>query len=98
MPSYITPQALRRNRAFGQKIRGRRTELGLRQSDLAEQVGVSRTTIVNIEQGTQGVALWRAVELAKVLRITLDELVDLPAPKPIEMLGGFIDYTLLETQ
>ena len=45
MPTINTPQDI------GQTIRSRRKQLGWDQAKLAEQVGVSRQWIINIEQG-----------------------------------------------
>ena len=45
MPTISTPQDI------GQTIRSRRKQLGWDQAKLADQVGVSRQWIINIEQG-----------------------------------------------
>ena len=45
MPTISTPQNI------GQTIRSRRKQLGWDQAKLADQVGVSRQWIINIEQG-----------------------------------------------
>jgi len=42
------------NKITGEKLRNLRIEKGLTQNDLAKIIGVSRTTIVNIEVGFQG--------------------------------------------
>jgi transcriptional regulator with XRE-family HTH domain len=44
-------------RQFGSKIESLRTALGLSQAELAKRVGLTRTSIVNIEAGRQRVLL-----------------------------------------
>lgn len=42
---------------FGRRLRERRTSSGLSQAGLAQRVGLSRTSITNIEKGRQQVSL-----------------------------------------
>jgi transcriptional regulator with XRE-family HTH domain len=51
-------------REFGRTLRARRKQAGLSQEDLAQRVGMSRTSITNIEQGRQHVSLGALYELA----------------------------------
>ena len=44
-------------RQFGSKIEALRSALGLSQADLAERVGLERTSVCNIEAGRQRVLL-----------------------------------------
>lgn len=55
------------NRSFGALVRKTRGEAGITQEQLAQRIGLSRTTITNIEKGNQGVALQQLFELATAL-------------------------------
>lgn len=55
-------------------IRQRRAELGLSQVELAERVGIDKRQIRRYENGETHPALPVAVEIAKALGITVDEL------------------------
>jgi putative transcriptional regulator len=55
-------------------IRKLRTEKGLRQEDLGEQIGVSRQTINAIEKGKFDPSLSTAFKLSKTLGLTIEEL------------------------
>lgn len=48
---------------------------GLTQEDLSRRVGLSRTSITNMEQGTQHVSLHHLFDLASALGITPNELL-----------------------
>ena len=47
---------------------------GLKQSDLAELVGVRRETIVNLERGKYNPSLKLAMDIAKVFHVTVEDL------------------------
>src|SRR5713226_3804317 len=65
---------------FGKLLAGRRTEAGMSQEAFAKAVGLSRTSITNIERGRQPVSLHTLYFMADILGV---EAVDLlpPAPK-----------------
>jgi transcriptional regulator with XRE-family HTH domain len=71
--------------ALGERIRTLREAAGLLQMDLAHRVGLSRTSITNLEAGRQGnIPLDRLLALATALDTTVAVLVgeaplDLPA-------------------
>ena len=46
----------------------------LKQSELAELVGVRRETIINLERGRYNPSLKLAMDLAKVFHVTVEEL------------------------
>ena len=52
---------------FGRRLRAARDAADLSQKDLAEAVGLGRTSITNIERGDQPVAAHVLVKLARVL-------------------------------
>ncbi|MGH9877763.1 MAG: helix-turn-helix domain-containing protein [Nitrososphaerales archaeon] len=56
-------------REFGKLIRGHRERLGITQDELGERVGLSRTSITNIEQGRQRVLFHHVCVLAESLGI-----------------------------
>lgn len=61
---------------MGERIRNRRQELGLSQQALADQVGVSRPTISQIESGAQPTMNTdTAKALARALGVSIDYLV-----------------------
>lgn len=49
-------------------ISKRRVELGMRQEELAEKIGLSRTSITNIELGNQGIIADELPKWAKALK------------------------------
>lgn len=55
--------------AFGEFVRETRMRAGLRQEDLGAKVGLTRTSIVNIEQGRQRVMLDDLFIFARALRV-----------------------------
>ena len=55
-------------------IRERRKELGLSQEELAKKCGVSRQTVNAIENNKYNPTLTLAFDLARELKITVDEL------------------------
>jgi transcriptional regulator with XRE-family HTH domain len=71
-------------RRVGQRILDARTEGGLTQQQLADQVGLTRSSIANIEAGRQSFDALQLAQFARALRVTLDALIrpeDLP-PAP----------------
>lgn len=55
-------------------IRDLRTELGLTQAGLAATLGVTRQTVIAIEQGRHSPSLEMAFQIAQSLRVPLDEV------------------------
>ena len=56
------------------KIRVLRKELGFRQEDLADKLGVTRQTINAIENNKYNPTLELAMKLAKLLKVSVEEL------------------------
>ena len=54
---------------LGATIKARRRELGLTQSELAHQLGISRASLASIETGRQGVSVDRLYMLADNLGV-----------------------------
>jgi len=63
-------------------IREIRTEKGLRQEDLGEQIGVSRQTINAIEKGKFDPSLSTAFKLSKELGLKIEELFQFEENRP----------------
>jgi transcriptional regulator with XRE-family HTH domain len=63
----------------GEIIRQRRNELGMSQESLAGMVGVDKRQIRRYESGDTQPGLQVALAIAKVLRITVDELAGVPS-------------------
>lgn len=56
------------------RVREMRAQMGLRQEDLGERLGVSRQTIISIENERYNPSLGLAHQLAKTFRVTIEEL------------------------
>lgn len=66
--------------ALGERIRRARAVLDMRQTELARRVGLSRTSVTNVELGRQGLAIHQLFEFANALGVEPCEL--LPAELP----------------
>ncbi len=66
--------------ALGEKIRRARAVRDMRQAELAKRVGLSRTSITNVELGRQGMAVHQLFEFADALGVEPFDL--LPAEWP----------------
>ncbi|MBO1627489.1 transcriptional regulator [Bacillus sp. AFS023182] len=60
--------------AFKTRIKEFRAKIDMKQSDLADAVGVRRETISHLEKGRYNPSLQLAHDIAKVLGTTIDEL------------------------
>jgi DNA-binding XRE family transcriptional regulator len=60
---------------MGKTIRTLREDRGMLQETLARRTGMKRTSIVNIEGGRQRMVFHRAVQIARVLKVGVQELV-----------------------
>jgi transcriptional regulator with XRE-family HTH domain len=63
------------NLEFGSQLRERRKAAGISQDALAEAAGLSRTSVVNIEKGRQGVSLGTLYRLADALACASADLL-----------------------
>ncbi len=78
VPADKKPQRRKRGpmmRRLGQAIKRRRTELGLSQTDLAHRSGVDRTFVGHIERGEVNMSLETLADLAKIVGVSLSELL-----------------------
>jgi putative transcriptional regulator len=60
-------------------IRAVRESAGMTQAELARQVGVTRQTLIAIEQGRYSPTLELAFQLARAFGVGLDDRFDYPA-------------------
>ena len=58
------------------KIKEYRERAGYKQSELAELVGARRETIVHLESGRDNPSLKLAMDIAKVFRVTVEDLFE----------------------
>lgn len=63
----------------GENIRIRRESLGMKQAELAENVGISQPMLSQIERGTKNPSIQVGREIAGYLNCSMDELF-----KPLE--------------
>jgi len=63
------------NMEFGKKLRSRRKKERMSQDSLATSAGLSRTSIVNVESGRQGVSLATLYRLAGALSCEISDLL-----------------------
>jgi transcriptional regulator with XRE-family HTH domain len=60
---------------FGHRVRTKREEAGLRQSDVAVRMNLSRGSIANVEAGRQRPTLHQVYQLARVLSVPISDLL-----------------------
>ena len=60
---------------LGISIKEARQSASLKQEYVAYQLGLKRTSLVNIEQGNQKIQLHALVQLAEILNVNLNELI-----------------------
>lgn len=60
---------------IGEQVRSRREKLGLRQEDIATAIGLTRTSVTNIEKGRQWCGLVILGKIAKVLECKIEEML-----------------------
>lgn len=56
------------------RLKERRTELGLTQAELAERVGVTRKTVNTVENGVFTPSATLAIKLARALNVPVEQL------------------------
>ncbi len=61
---------------LGQRVRERRTALGLSQEDFAARCDLDRTYISDIERGKRNVGLRNIEVIAKTLGVSISELMN----------------------
>ncbi|MDD6489302.1 MAG: helix-turn-helix transcriptional regulator [Clostridia bacterium] len=61
--------------SIGQNIRKIRENAGISQTDLAEQIGIGKSMLAQIERGTKAISLPLSYEITKVLKCSLYDLI-----------------------
>jgi transcriptional regulator with XRE-family HTH domain len=69
------PESERLYTAIGRRIRRARTAYGMTQDALATRIEASRTTITNIEKGTQAATVHQLWSIAEVLGVSVIDLL-----------------------
>jgi transcriptional regulator with XRE-family HTH domain len=69
---------------LGARIKARREEIHLRQAELAEGIGLSRTSVTNIERGRQRLFLDQFAEICHVLKVAPSEMIPDPVSQDTE--------------
>lgn len=67
---------------FGAKLRIKREELGLRQAEVAEAAGISRTSLTNIECGRQRVLVDQLALMCRKLGVSPSDLIPMEVARP----------------
>jgi len=62
-------------RNLGAQVRDCRQDVSLSQADLGKEVGLSRSSIVNIEKGRQRPPLHTLWEISEALEVALEDLI-----------------------
>ena len=81
---------------LGERVQRARRKRGITQEGLASLVGLTRTSIVNIEKGRQKVLCHSLVEFTRALRVSAFDLLP-PATAEME-LDSLLKSTPLSTQ
>ena len=70
-----TPVAAEVYGRLGDAIRRRRDAAGMSQASLGSRVGLGRTSITNIEKGTQSILLHQFLEIAEAIGTPAEEIL-----------------------
>lgn len=73
--AYMTARTKKVNSVIGANIRFERRNEGLTQEQLAKKLKVSRISVVNLEQGRQGLTMLNLISLSKILNVSIERLV-----------------------
>lgn len=76
---------------IGKRIYRSRKTAGITQKDLANQIGLTRTSIVHIEKGEQKIPIDKLYKIAHILAVDLFYLLPKFNPKTTENLISMID-------
>jgi transcriptional regulator with XRE-family HTH domain len=61
--------------ALGARIKARREEVHIRQAELADSIGLSRTSVTNIERGRQRIFLDQFDDICRALNVSPAEII-----------------------
>lgn len=77
---------------IGTEIENRRKELNITQQELAEYLGLSRISIVNLEAGRCSTTFENIYKICCALNITPNELF--PEIKPVAKVNRYVEKTI----
>jgi len=60
---------------IGQRIKGLRIRIGISQQKLADMLGVSRSTVTQIESGERKVSSDELIKLSKIFNVSIEQLI-----------------------
>lgn len=75
MRKKTTAREIKIYERIGERVAGRRNEVGVTQSDLATASGLTRGSIANLERGAQLMTLGNLYRIARALRIPVAHLL-----------------------
>lgn len=78
-------------KAIGKRVVVLRKQLGLTQAELAEAIGIARSTLGEIETGTDSGGLTSMIALADYFKVPLDWLLCRRPPPGGPVVGRFVD-------
>ncbi|BCV22530.1 MULTISPECIES: helix-turn-helix transcriptional regulator [Neomoorella] len=70
------------------RVKDLRLQRQLTQEELARLVGVSRQTIISIENGRYNPSLMLAYRIAKIFSMSIEEVFDFAAPEATDLAGS----------
>ena len=77
------------HRELGQRLRAARRDAGLVQKEVAKALGISRTTVSNLERGTQRISLEELYLCARLYAVSPGDLLpDCDLGVGLESVGG----------
>jgi len=85
-------------RAIGTLVRGERLKLGITQDELARRVGLTRTSINNIEHGRQKIQVHTLYTLAHMLFVPVHALLPREGRQELEVIEISLDQTYLPAE
>lgn len=86
----LPPEVAARLKALGSRVRDARHRRKLRQLDLAERAGLSRSTIEAVERGSADTAVGAYIRALWVMG--LDREIDIVAEPAIDQGGAALEY------
>lgn len=86
--------------SLGGAVRRRRDAMGMTQAALAGRIGLGRTSVTNIENGSQKIMLHQLLDLARALHTAPEDLLaeartGAPGARPTTAPTGAVDGLLL---
>ena len=79
-PDNNTRNEQERRQLFGARMKMIRQMLGLKQADVAQKLNITIQSVKNYESGLREPSLKKLIELAHILNVTTDWLLDVPPP------------------